>query len=347
MSPAIRTRAPLRLGLAGGGTDLSPFCDEHGGAVLNCTIDRYAYAFVSARDDGQVVFQARDVGQVERHPTGSSLDTRDGLRLHRCAYNHLLESGRTPFHGGLTLTTVVDAPPGSGLGSSSALVVAICEALHTFGNEPIGLYELAHLAFDLERVKLGMAGGKQDHYAAAFGGLNYIEFLAEDRVIVNPLRIERAILNEFEASLVVCFTGTSRESERIIREQTSRLTAHEADALQAMLDLKQAAADMKAALLAGDIRAIAATLATSWASKKRTAAAVSSAPIDALFETGLRCGALAGKISGAGGGGFMMFLVPPEDRRVLITGLNAAGGNAAPVHLTRRGVESWRTPTRR
>ena len=329
--------------MAGGG-DLSPFCDEYGGAVLNCTIDRYAYAFISPRDDGRVVFRARDVGREESHAAGSALGLGEGLRLHRCVYNRFLDFVSGRFAGGLTLTTVVDAPPGSGLGSSSGLVVAICEAFRAYVGEPLGLYELAHLAYEIERVRLGLAGGKQDQYAATFGGVNFIEFLAGDRVIVNPLRVETAILNELETSLVVCFTGTSRESEHIIRQQTSRMEAHDEAALQALFALKQSAILMKQALLSGDMPGMARTMMDSWNSKKRTATAVSSLAIDALFETGLNHGALAGKISGAGGGGFIMFMVAPEDRRVLIEGLNEAGAQTSPFHLTRRGVESWQSP---
>ncbi|WP_132255283.1 dehydrogenase [Methylobacterium segetis] len=344
---AIRSRAPLRLGLAGGGTDLSPFCDAYGGVVLNCTIDRYAYAFIAPRDDGRTVFRARDIGREEEHRAGAMLDTDDGLRLHRCTYNHFLgglaargvEVGR-----GLTLTTVVDAPPGSGLGSSSALVVAICEAFRVYGGEPLGLYDLARLAVEIERVRLRLDGGRQDHYAAAFGGMNFIEFFGDGRAIVNPLRVDRSILNEFEASLVLCFTGTSRDSERIIREQTANMRRHDARALDALFALKSAAIDMKQAVLSGEIGRIAEILAESWASKKRTAGAVSSGALDALFEAGLAAGARAGKISGAGGGGFMMFLVAPEDRRQLIEGLNRAGGQASPVHLTSKGVETWLQP---
>src|SRR5262249_53740599 len=182
----IRSRAPLRLSLAGGGTDLSPFCDEYNGAVLNCTIDRYAYAFIDW-SDRHVIFRARDLKLEECHEQGSLLDTSQGLRLHRAVYNHFIEQcgrGRRP----LTLTTSVDVPPGSGLGSSSALVVAMCEAFSTAFNVPLGLYDLAHLAFVIERINLELPGGKQDQYAAAFGGANYIEFLANDRVRVNPLR---------------------------------------------------------------------------------------------------------------------------------------------------------------
>lgn len=340
----IRARAPLRLGLAGGGTDLSPYCDEFGGAVLNCTIDRYAYAFIAPRTDGRVVFQARDLACEEMHGAGSALDHAVGLRLHRCVYNHYLGQRPAAFAGGLTLTTVVDAPPGSGLGSSSALVVAICEAFRVFADEPIGLYDLARLAYEIERVQLGLDGGKQDQYAAAFGGVNFIEFLSDDRVVVNPLRVDRAALNELEVSLVVCFSGTSRESDEIIRQQTDRMKRHDHDAMTALHALKAAAIDMKHALLGGDIPAMAEILARSWASKKRTASVISNSSIDGLFEAGLGSGAVAGKISGAGGGGFIMFMGAPEDRRRIIEGLNRAGGQASPIHLTSRGLETWRQP---
>ena len=167
----------------------------------------------------QVIFRARDLKREERHEPGSLLDTSTGLGFHRAVYNHLFEHcGWHPARP-LTLTTSVDAPPGSGLGSSSALVVAMCEAFSAAFNMPLSLYELADLAFKIERLDLAMAGGKQDQYSAAFGGVNYIEFLANDRVIVNPLRVDRAILNELETSLITCFTGASRESDQIILQQ--------------------------------------------------------------------------------------------------------------------------------
>lgn len=341
---AVRSKAPLRLGLAGGGTDLSPFCDEYGGAVLNCTIDRYAYAFVSSRNDGRIVLQARDLGQQEEHQAGGTLPLGGGLRLHRCIYNHFVEAEHLDPTAGLTVTTAVDAPAGSGLGSSSALVVALCEAFRVVCNAPLGLYDLAHLAFEIERVRLGLSGGKQDQYAAAFGGVNFIEFLADDRVIVNPLRVGRTVLNELEASLVVCFSGASRESAHIIEQQTANMNRHDREALDGLFALKASALDMKQALLAGDIGRMARTLEESWASKKRTAAAVSNGAIEELFAVGRKAGAKAGKVSGAGGGGFLMFLVDPEDRLNVVESLNRAGGRAGPTHLTSAGVETWQRP---
>jgi D-glycero-alpha-D-manno-heptose-7-phosphate kinase len=312
--------------------------------VLNCTIDRYAYAFIAPRNDGRIVFQARDLARNETHSPNVSLDAEGGLRLHRCVYNHFLDSGRLDGTKGLTLTTAVDAPPGSGLGSSSALVVAICAAFRAVCAAPLGLYDLAHLAFEIERVRLRLSGGKQDQYSAAFGGVNFIEFLANDRVVVNPLRVEHAILNELESSLVVCFTGASRESDHIIRQQTANLERQALDALSAMHALKSRAFEMKEALLSGDMRRVAETLSASWHLKKMTAEAISSDHIEQLLEVGRRAGARAGKVSGAGGGGFIMFLVDPEDRLGLIANLNRAGGQAGPTHLTSRGVDTWQQP---
>ena len=329
-----------------GAADLSPFCDEYGGVVLNCTIDRYAYAFIGPRDDGQVVFQARDVGRQESHPAGSTLDIKEGLRLHRCVYNHFLALGGDRLDGGLTVTTVVDAPPGSGLGSSSGLVVAICEAFRAYINEPLGLYELAHLAYDIERLRLGLAGGQA---GSIRGGVRRREFhrIPRWRSCHRQSAADRhpRSSRELETSLVVCFTGTSRESEHIIRQQTSRIEAHDATALGALFDMKQSAIAMKQALLTGDIPAMAHTLMDSWNSKKRTATAVSSTAIDELFEAGLSHGALAGKISGAGR--WRLHHVYGRPRGSTRSDRRAQRGQVRkrpPVHLTTKGVESWRAP---
>src|SRR5271155_2030030 len=206
----IRARAPLRLGLAGGGTDLSPYCDEFGGAILNCTIDRFAYAFIEPRTDGQVCFRAKDVGVEETHDVAGLENA--ALALHRGVYQRLISMAPEGAPRGVTVTTTVDAPAGSGLGSSSALVVAMVEAYCAHFELPLGLYEVARLAFEIERIDLGLSGGRQDQYAAAFGGINFIEFLDADRVVVNPLRAPADVVAEFETSLVICFSGRSRES---------------------------------------------------------------------------------------------------------------------------------------
>lgn len=340
---AVRARAPLRLGLAGGGTDLPSYAELFGGAVLNATIDRYAFASIQPRSDGRLVFDACDVGQEETHAATPTVFA-SRLLLHRGVYERMVRehNGNQPL--AITVTTVVDAPMGSGLGSSSALVVALIEAYCAYLDIPLGRYEVGHLAHQIERVDLGLAGGQQDQFSAAFGGINFIEFLQGGRVIVNPLRFRQAVINELESSLVVCFSGQSRLSDRIIRQQSERLDAGSAEALEAMHQLKQDATEMKSAVLLGDMEAFATVLERSWLAKKRTAPSISNESIEAMEALARRNGALAAKVSGAGGGGFMMFVVPTERRYRLIAALNEAGGQAYPVKLTERGSEAWAIP---
>jgi D-glycero-alpha-D-manno-heptose-7-phosphate kinase len=340
LQTTIRARAPLRLGLAGGGTDLSPYCDEFGGAVLNTTIDRFAYAFITPRDDGRVVFCAKDLKREEALAAAPRLPQAT-LLLHRGVYERMVRDHNGGRAIAATITTTVDAPLGSGLGSSSALVVALVEAFRALFDAPLGRYDVAHLAFEIERLDLGLAGGKQDQYAAAFGGTNFIEFLARDRVIVNPLRVSDSARNEFESSLVICFSGRSRDATDIIEQQTAGMVDHSAGTIAAMDRLKADAVEMKTALLTGDIQAMARILDDSWKAKKTTALGISTERIDQLCDVAAANGALAGKVSGAGGGGFMMFIVHPEDRLALVDALNTAGGTALPVKFTERGCESW------
>jgi len=341
----VRSRAPLRLGFGGGGTDLSPYCDQYGGLVLNGTIDRYAYAHVSTRKDDRVAFRADDVGREESLACSLDFDIREGLGLHRAVYRHMM----LEYNGGeaapLTITTTIDVPEGSGLGASSALTVALIEAFVLALELPLGPYDVASLAFDIERRQLGLAGGRQDQYAAAFGGFNFIEFLqGGTNVIVNPLRMRRDHLNEFESSLVICFSGQSRRSAEIIQQQVAGLSTLDETTIAAMHELKEHAVTMKKQLLSGDIRGMAEVLKRSWLSKKRTANSVSNSKVEHLVEVAMDTGAWAGKVSGAGGGGFIMLLTDPEKRYGLIRKLNEAGGIASAVKLTFEGAEAWAVP---
>lgn len=338
----VRARAPLRLGLGGGGTDLNSYYMEHGGAVLNATIDRYAYAHLTKHPEGRLCFRADDLGQTDDLSCSMDFDVRSGLSLHRVVYAHMMERYNDGKPMSLSISTTIDVPAGSGLGASSALLVALIEVYALALRVPLGPYDVAELAYDLERERLGMLGGKQDQYAAAFGGFNYIEFLPNDvGVIVNPLRLHREYLNEFESSLVICFSGQSRESAKIIRNQVSGLHALDAKTLQAMHEIKNHAAEMKSHLLAGRVRETANVLRKAWLSKKNTASTITNSTIDDLIEVAMDHGAWGGKVSGAGGGGFIMLLADPSRRHNLIEALNAAGGAASAVRLTFEGPESW------
>ena len=339
----VRARAPLRLGLAGGGTDLSPYCDLYGGAALNVTIDRFAFASLRGGENGRVAFRADDVSMEESFEAAPDLPLDGGLILHRAVYNRMVRQ----FLGGnapsLILSTTVDAPPGSGLGSSSALVVAMVEAFRGSFNLPLGPYDVAHLAFEIERIDLALAGGKQDQYAAAFGGLNFIEFLADDRVIVNPLRVSNAFLNEFESSIVVCFTGQSRNSDEIIARQISGIKSLSEETIKNLDQLKNDAVEMKQALLGGRLSEMRPLFDRSWNAKKRTASGITTAGIESIMVLAKSHGATTGKVSGAGGGGFVMLLTDPENRYRLVSALNAGGGQASPVYFTQNGAEMWIT----
>lgn len=337
----IRSRSPLRLGLAGGGTDLSPYCDQFGGAVLNVTIDRYAFVTIALRDDNRLVFDAHDIGKHREYHIDDDLSDCE-MVLHRGVYERMIRDHNGGKRIAMTLTTTVDAPMGSGLGSSSALVVALVDAFRELLSAPLGQYDVAHLAFEIERNDLKLAGGRQDQYAAAFGNINFIEFLAGDRVIVNPLRLHARIRNELESSLVACFSGSSRESANIVSMQTNALTAGNQKTLEAMHKLKADAIEMKRLLFTGEVSAIADRLNESWLAKKATASGIATQRIDELYEFALANGALGGKVSGAGGGGFMFFIAPPERRYNLIKAMNAAGATAGAVQFTLSGCETWR-----
>lgn len=337
----VRARAPLRLGLAGGGTDLASYSDVHGGVVLNATIDRFAYASVRLGAELVVRMVAADMGLEETERAASPLPLEGVTKLHRGVYNRIVREfcGGRPF--GVTITTMIDAPPGSGLGSSSALVVALVEAFRELLGLPLGRYDVAHVAFEIERLELALEGGKQDHYAAAFGGVNLIEFLPSDRVIVNPLRVADATLWELQSSIIICFTGHSRSSGQIIKDQVSSVTSKDEITLEGMHQLKSDAMAMKSALLVGDLPGMARILDHSWQAKKSTAVSISTPLIDNLWDVAHKEGAMAGKVSGAGGGGFMFFLVDPDDRMRVTRALKEAGGEPDKIYLTDKGAEAW------
>ena len=337
----IRARAPLRLGLAGGGTDVSPFSDEHGGYVLNATIDLYAQCVIEPRADGKVVFVAADIEEVVDYSEPGVASDCEPLRLHKGIYDRVVRQ----FNGGqplsIKLTTFADAPPGSGLGTSSTLVVCMLQAYSELLQLSLGEYELAHLAFEIERIDLGLAGGKQDQYAAAFGGFNFIEFGANDKVLVNPLRVKDWVIRELEASTVLYYTGQSRDSAQIIQRQIDNTNSGVTEAIEAMLAVKRDAVAMKEAILRGEFHRYAQILGRSWLAKKQMATGISNPEIDAVFNHAIKAGALAGKISGAGGGGFMMFFVPPERKMDLIRELALFPGRVMNFHFTSDGAQSW------
>jgi D-glycero-alpha-D-manno-heptose-7-phosphate kinase len=336
----IRSKAPLRLGLAGGGSDVSPYSDIYGGAILNATISMYAYTTIEPRDDGKVILNALDKGERYEMPAVSVLEMDGNLDLIKGIYNRVVKD----FTGkplSFELSTYVDAPPGSGLGSSSTLVIAILGAFSEWLNIPMGEYDMAHLAYQIERIDMNMSGGKQDQYAAAFGGVNFMEFYANDKVIVNPLRIKIQVMQELAHSLVLYYTETSRTSSQIIETQKKNVLDKNMNSVEAMHNIKEQALLMKEALLKGELNQIGEIMDFGWRNKKKMAEGISNPWIDKVYEAALKSGATGGKVSGAGGGGFMFFYCPGNSRHKVIKTLESFGGQVKRYEFTDRGLNSW------
>lgn len=319
---------------------MSPYCDLYGGAILNATISLYAHAAIEPLDEPKIIIHAMDRGEILTYDLADSLPTDGQLDLAKGAYNHIVRKyGAVP--SGFKLTTIVDAPAGSGLGSSSTLMVAIIGVFTEWLNLPLGEYDIAHMAYDIERVELAMAGGKQDQYAATFGGVNFMEFFSDNKVIVNPLRIKREYLYELENNLLLYFTATSRLSSTIIEAQSQNVKDKNKESIEAMHHLKEQALMMKEALLKGNIHDIGRILDFGFRYKKQMAKGISNNSMDEIYETALKAGATGGKISGAGGGGFMMFYCPANTRFTVRQALEAFGGAFTAYQFTQKGLFSW------
>jgi D-glycero-alpha-D-manno-heptose-7-phosphate kinase len=337
----FRSKAPLRLGFAGGGTDVSPYCDQYGGYILNATIDKYSYCTIEATQNGRICFNAVDREERIEYATDNFLELDGKLDLHKGVYNRIVKDYNHGLPLSFSMTTYSDAPAGSGLGSSSTMVVAMVAAFVEWLNLPLGEYDMASLAYVIERMDIGLAGGRQDQYAAAFGGFNFMEFYKDNRVIVNPLRIKESIINELENTLVLFYSGVSRESSAIIDEQIHNARSNNELAVSAMHKVKENALSMKENLLRGNIVEFAKCLGTSWESKKGMASSITNKNIETIFNHAAENGAIAGKITGAGGGGYIMFMVNPIHKIGLVKALNKLEGNVENVHFARDGAQTW------
>lgn len=335
-----RSKAPLRLGLAGGGTDVSPFSDQFGGIILNATINMYAYATIAPRQDSRITFHLQDRGEVFEGDSSSDLIIDGNWDLLKGIYNRVRKQF-APQMSGFDLYTYVDAPPGSGLGTSSTLVVAVLGAFVEWLKLPLGEYDIARLAYDIERIDLAMAGGKQDQYAATFGGVNFMEFFADDKVIVNPLRVRQTYLHELSHNLVLYYTQTSRVSAEIIERQQKNVKGNNRRSIDAMMNLKDQAIQMKETILKGELNAIGQILDFGWEQKKAMAEGISNPEIDKIYQTARLAGSTGGKISGAGGGGFMFFYCPENNRNSVCRALEGLGGQVKRYEFTQNGLLTW------
>lgn len=336
----IRSKAPLRLGLAGGGTDVSPFSDIYGGCILNATISLFAYCDIIPRNDNRIVMITEDRGERFESESMKELPLDGNLDILKAIYNRVVKDFDLPPLS-FELHTFVDAPAGSGLGTSSTLVVAVLGAFVQWLRLPLAEYDIAALAYSIERIDLRLAGGKQDQYAATFGGFNFMEFYAENKVIVNPLRIKESIMNELSRNLVLFYTSTSRSSADIIERQQKNVVANNTQSIEAMQQLKKQAVLMKEALLRNELDKIGDILNLGWEYKRQMAKGISTDLFEDVYKAALNAGARGGKISGAGGGGYIFLYCPDCVRYKVIEALSNFGGKVRRFEFTKQGLQTW------
>ncbi len=338
----IRSRAPLRIGFAGGGTDLVSYSSLYGGAVFNAAIGMYAYCTITPTTDGRIKIKAFDNHNTLDVPAVARFDiTDENLILHKGVYNRIVKQFNNGKPLSFEMSTSNDAPVGSGLGTSSTMVVAILEAFDKWLRLGLNDYQKAELAYSIEREDLALAGGKQDQYSAVFGGFNFMEFKTDGTTTVNPLRIERNVINELECSLLLFSNGRSRSSAQIIKEQIKNTEQNNKTTIEAMHNIKEHASKMKDCVLKGDMCGFGNLLRESWENKKKTSAIVSNGELERTIKFALGCGVDAVKVSGAGGGGFLMLFCNPANRQKVMDAMSMLEGKVYPVKFAKLGVESW------
>ena len=317
-------RAPVRISLAGGGTDLPAYYNQFGGVVINTTIDKYFYVFLRAFGDGDSLqIASSDYSTFYRKNTALEEVESDGpiegtLRLPRTVLNHY------GINGGLSMFLASEIPPGTGLGSSSTVTVALIKALSTALSEPLNKGDLAELACRIEIEEMGMPIGKQDQYAAAFGGLNEITFQSSG-CTVTPLNVSWETRQRLQDNLLLFFTGHSRNSADILREQTQASRKSSSSTVEALHRVKAMVVDVKDCFMRGDLSAFGELLHENWMQKKRFAPGITNELIDESYATARALGAVGGKITGAGGGGFLMIYCESEHQPAVTDALEQRG----------------------
>ncbi len=335
----VRSKAPLRLGLAGGGTDLNTYCDRFGGYVLNASISLYVHCTIKVTNNNRILFSAQDINESIEMDSSTHLELNNQMDLFKGVYNRIVKDYvKRPLS--FELYTYSEVPSGSGLGGSSTLVVAIIKAFVEWLNLPLGEYDVARLAFEIEREDIGIVGGAQDQYAATFGGFNFMEFYDDKRVIVNPLRIKNWVIDELEASMVLYYTNITRQASQIEDEKKSLLSNQKS--LELMHEVKKDASLMKEYLLKNNLAKFAKILGKSWEAKKNVSHSITNDEIEKIYNLAIENGAYSGKVSGAGGGGFMFFMVDPIKKTNLVNILNKEKGEVMNFNFVKHGTKGWK-----
>ena len=342
----IRSRAPMRISFGGGGSEIDPYRTNSGGRVMNSTISMYAHTLLSESHSDQIIIQSEDADEIFCVSTRNYLevkfeDTPKSCVLAVAVLKYFAQELKCTLSQGIKITTYSDAPVGSGLGASSTMTVAIVHALLEFFKLPSDPYSLASIAHKIEREYLGLAGGIQDHFCAAFGGFNFMEFGPADHLLINPLRIKDETLFELESSLILIYTGTSRESAQIIQKQISAMKNSDDSTSEILRKIAENAVLIKSSILKWNLSDFATLLNEGWELKKLMTESISNSEINGLEDVCMASGALGSKLCGAGGGGYLLVAIKPENRRNLMKALGKSSEGAIRVTFVNHGSEVW------
>jgi D-glycero-alpha-D-manno-heptose-7-phosphate kinase len=333
----IRGKAPLRISFCGGGSDVSPYCDEYGGCVLSTTIAMHAMGSLEVRADNQVSIFSVDYDELVHYELENEINEGDKLSFLRAVIKRL-----NPPRG-LNLYMHSDAPPGTGLGSSGTISALIVGLINQAFNLMLSKYDMARIAYQVEHDDLGRAVGRQDHYAAVFGGMNFMEFGAADPVVY-PLRIEPWIMEELGYHLQMFYTRKKRDSTDIVASQVTFYEEKRPETMAALTEMKAIAREMQRCLVQGKLKDFGRLLHEAWLSKQRMNPGTTNPYLSEIYETARRHGALGGKILGAGGGGFFMFFTPFTQKGEVTRALTALGVQPTPMALDLDGMRTWQVP---
>lgn len=335
VAPEIaRARAPVRIDFAGGWTDVPPFSTDVGGFVVNACINRYAYATAMPTEAHNFILESGDYGTFIEARNIREMEYDGNLDLLKAAVRRL------DFASGVRLVTRSEAPPGSGTGSSASMGVTLVGLLNHMQGGSMARHEIAALANRLEIEELGVPGGKQDQYAAACGGILFMEF-ADDRVTVDALTLSRSFLLDLEKHLTLVYTGKSRLSGNIIQQVMGPYAEGDAAIAEALGNIRQCTVDMKAAFCAENISRMGELMTINWENQKRLSPTMTTPKTEALFRVAEECGMLGGKACGAGGGGCLLFLADSDREHVIREAVQDLGGQILPFNFDFSGLEVW------
>jgi len=331
----IRSKAPFRVSFGGGGTDMTPYCIEHGGCVINTTIDRHVYITLKPRQDKEIHIFSINLNKEFQFKIGDRNYSTE-FDLFKGAIN-ILE-----IKEGFDIIVYSELPAGSGMGGSSSLSVALIGAFNKYLNLELSKHDIAQKAYNIERIELEQKGGYQDQFAAAYGGFNFIEFTKDITVI--PVKVTEDMINELQFRLILCYVGGSHFSSDIQDEVLQVYEMEKKSYIEAMQDLKDVAHSMRNIVESNNLNRLnefGELLHKGWLAKKSLSNKISNKNIENFYLTSRKLGVLGGKLLGAGGGGHLLLFSEPNQKPKVIQELEKIGGKIVNFHFNPKGLEVW------